>query len=396
MMDDGATCTIRAHFGTLDDPRVERAKQHLLVDIITIALCAVICGADTWVEVEEVGHAKQTWLATFLGLPHGIPSHDTFGRVCAALDAAPCATCFRGWVAAIATRTGTTGQVSATRTGTTGQVSALDGTTVRCSHDRGAGKGALHMVSAWACANHLVLAQMPVTEKSNEITALPVLLRMLARKGCIVTIDALGGQMGCQTEVAQTIRAGEGDDVLALKKNQGRLHRDVEALFTEARATPDTGLIQDTHRDVNGDHGRIEIRQAWVITDAATLCYLDPEGRWPDLQSGGMVQAERRVGTEVSRETHYYISSLAASARTLHDAVRRHWGSENKVHGVLDSAFRADESRARIGHGAHNMAVLRHIALNLLRHETTARCGITARRLKAGWDLPYLLKVLAG
>ncbi len=365
-MDDGATWTIMTHFETLDDPRVERAKQHLLLDIITIALCAVICGADTWVEVEEFGHAKQSWLATFLALPNGIPSHDTFGRVCAALDAAQFATCFRGWVAAIATRTGTTGQVI-----------ALDGKTVRRSHDRGAGKGALHMVSAWACAHHLVLAPVPVTEKSNEITALPVLLRLLALKGCIVTIDA----MGCQTEVAQTIRAGDGDDVLALKKNQGRLHRAVEALFTEALAAPDTGLIQDTHRDVTGDQGRIEIRHAWVITDAATLCYLDPEGR---------------VGAEVSRETRYYISSLAASARTLHEAVRSHWGIENKVHWVLDSAFREDESRARVGHSAHNMAVLRHSALNLLRHEKTARCGIKARRLKAGWDLPYLLKILAG
>ncbi len=202
--------------------------------------------------------------------------------------------------------------------------------------------------------------------------------------------------MGCQTEVAQTIRAGEGDYVLALKKNQGRLHSDVEALFMEALAAPDTGLIQDTHRDVNGDHGRIEIRHAWVITDAATLRYLDPEGRWPDLQSVGMVQAERRVGTEVSHETRYYISSLAASARTLQEAVRSHWGIENTVQWMLDIAVREDESRARIGHSAHNMAVLRHIALNLLRHETTARCGIKARRLKAGWDLPYLLKVLAG
>ena len=380
-MDDGATGTIMSLFVGLEDARVERAKQQLLLDIITIALCAVICGADTWVEVEEVGHAKQSWLATFLAWPNGIPSHDTFGRVCAALDAAQFATCFRGWVTAIAARTGTTGQVI-----------ALDGKTVRRSHDRGAGKGALHMVSAWACANQLVLAQAPVTETSNEITALPVLLRLLALKGCIVTIDA----MGCQTEVAQTIRAGDGDYVLALKKNQGRLHGAVEALFTEALAAPDTGLIQDTHRDVTGDHGRIEIRQAWVITDAATRRYLAPDERWPDLHSVGMVHPERRVGGEVSREMRYYISILTASARTLNDAVRSHWGIENKVHWVLDIAFREDESRARSGHSAHNMAVLRHSALNLLHHDKTARCGIKARRLKAGWDLSYLLTVLAG
>ncbi len=380
-MDAGATWTIMTHFEALDDPRVERAKHHSLRDIVTIALCGVICGADGWVEVEEFGHAKQAWLATFLALPHGIPSHDTFGRVFAALDGAPFAACFRGWVAAIAERTA-------------GQVIAVDGKALRRSHDRGAGKGALHMVSAWACTNRLVLAQLPVTEKSNEITALPALLRMLALEGCIVTIDA----MGCQTEVARTIRDEDGDYVLALKKNQGRLYSDVESLFAEALATGFAHLAPDTHdahRTVDGDHGRIEIRHAWVITDAATLHYLDPDGRWADLSSVGMVQAERRVGTEVSRETRYDISSLAASARTLNDAVRSHWGIENKVHWVLDLAFREDESRARTGESARNLAVLRHIALNLLRKEKTARCGIKARRLKAGWDHRYLLKVLA-
>jgi len=384
-MDGGATCTIMTHFEALDDPRVERAKRHDLLDIVTIALCAVMGGADGWVEVEEFGRAKQAWLATFLALPHGIPSHDTFGRVCAALDGAQCAACFREWVAAIAARTA-------------GQVSAVDGKTLRRSHDRGAGKGALHLVSAWACTNRLVLAHLPVTEKSNEITALPALLRMLALEGCIVTIDAMGGQ----TEVAPTIRDEEGDDVRALKKNQGRLYGDGAALCAEARTTDVAHLApatHDTHRtgdgDGDGDHGRIEIRQAWVITDAATRRYLDPEGRWATLRSVGMVQAERRVGTEVSRETRYYISSLAASARTLHDAVRSHGGSENTVHWVLDLAFREDESRARTGESARNLAVLRHRALNLLQRETTARCGIKARRLKAGWDHQYLLKVLA-
>jgi predicted transposase YbfD/YdcC len=377
-MDAGATCTTMTHFEALDDPRVERAKRHDLLDIVTIALCTVICGADGWVEIEEFGTAKQTWLATFLVLPNGIPSHDTFGRVFAALDGAQFAACVRGWVAAIAERTA-------------GQVIAVDGKALRRSHDRGVGKGPLHLVSAWVCTNRLVLAQLPVTEKSNEITALPALLRMLALEGCIVTIDA----MGCQTEVAQTIRDEDGAYVLALKKNQGRLHRDVEALFTEALAAPETGLVHDTHRAVDGDHGRIEIRQAWVITDAATLRYLDLDGRWADLSSVGMVQAERRVGTEVSRETRYYLSSLAPSARTLNDAVRSHWGIENTVHWVLDLAFREDESRVRTGESAHNLAVLRHIALNLLRKEKTARCGIKARRLKAGWDHQYLLKVLA-
>jgi len=310
-------------------------------------------------------------------VPRGSPSHDTCGRVFAVLDPDRFAACFRSWVAGVHAATGAPG--------TAAEVIALDGKEARRAHDRGAGKGALHMVSAWACTNRLVLAQLPVTEKSNEITALPALLRMLALEGCIVTIDA----MGCQTEVAQTIRDEDGDYVLALKKNQGRLYGDVESLFAEALTTGFAHLApatHDAHRTVDGDHGRIEIRQAWVITDAATLRYLDPDGRWADLRSVGMVQAERRVGTEVSRETRYYISSLATSARTL---------NENKVHWVLDLAFREDESRARTGESARNLAVLRHIALNLLRKEKTARCGIKARRLKAGWDHQYLLKVLA-
>jgi len=381
-MATGATCTIMTHFAVLEDPRVERAKRHSLLDIVTIAVCAVICGADSWVEVEAFGQAKQAWCATFLALPNGIPAHDTFGRVFAALDGDQFAACFRGWVAAIAERTA-------------GQVVAVDGKALRRSHDRGvgrgAGKGALHRVSAWACTNRLVLAQLPVTEKSNEITALPALLRMRALEGCIVTIDALG----CQTEVARTIRDEGGDYVLALKGTQGRVQGDVEALCTEALATPGGGLAHETHRAVDGGHGRSEIRQAWVIDDPATLRYLDPDGRWPDLHCVGMVQAERRVGTEVSRETRSYISSLAASARTLNNAVRSHGGIENKVHWVLDLAFREDQSCARTGESARNMAVLRHRALNLLRRESTARCGIKARRLKAGWDHQYLLNVLA-
>jgi len=304
-MDAGAPCTLMTHFEVLDDPRVERAKRHALLDIVTIALCAVICGADGWVEIEECGQAKQDWCATFLALPNGIPSHDRFGRVCAALDGAQVAACFRGWVPAC-------GRVAAIVERTAGQVSAVDGKALRRSHDRGAGKGALHMVSAWACTNRLVLAHLPVSQTSNEITALPALLRMRALEGCIVMIDALG----CQTEVARTIRGEGGDDVLALEGNQGRLQGDGEALVAEAFAAPGGGLAHDTHRAVDGGHGRSEIRQAWVITDPATLRYLDPEGRWPDLCSVGMVQAERRVGTEVSHETRSSISSLAASART--------------------------------------------------------------------------------
>ncbi len=374
--------SLQTHFATLDDPRVERTKRHRLLDILTIALCAVICGADTWVEVEEFGKAKEAWFATFLELEQGIPSHDTFGRVFARLDPERFGQCFLSWVRAI--------QSVAPLPPGQQEVIALDGKTVRRSHDRRAGRGAIHMVSAWATGQRLVLAQTQVDEKSNEITALPVLLRQLALAGCIVTIDA----MGCQTAIARQIVEQGGDYVLALKGNQGTLAADVEVMFTEGRATGFAEIVHDCHTTTEKDHGRLEIRRHWTITDPEYMAYLNPQGHWRGLQGVGMVEEERRVGTQVSTEARYYILSQPLTARAFGAAVRSHWGIENRVHWILDIAFREDESRLRTDHSSANMAILRHMALNLLTQEHTAKVGTKAKRLKAGWELAYLLTVL--
>jgi predicted transposase YbfD/YdcC len=373
------TTSILAHFHDLDDPRVSPATRHQLLDIVAIAVCAVLCGADTWVEVEAFGRAKEPWLRTFLALPHGIPSHDTFGRVFAALDPDQFEAGFRSWVAAVVELTA-------------GSVVAVDGKTLRRSHDRPQGKEALVLVSAWAEANRLLLGQVAVAPGSNEIPAIPTLLEQLALAGSIVTVDAIG----CQTAIAAQVVAQEADYVLALKENQETLHEAVAFLFAAGQADGFAGLRHDYQRRVEKNHGRIEVRQVWTVDDPAIIAYLDPDGAWPQLRSVAMVVAERRIGEERSHETRYYLTSLPGDAATVGAAVRGHWGIENRLHWVLDIAFREDESRVRQGHADQNLAVLRRLALMLLRQETTAKMGTKAKRLKAGWDHAYLLKILAG
>ncbi len=373
--------SISAHFGALPDPRVERTKAHLLLDILTIGLCAILCGGEGWTDMATFGRAREAWLRGFLALPHGIPSHDTFGRVFAALDPLAFEAAFAGWVRAVAPRTAT-------------RLLALDGKTLRRSHDRAKGKAALHLVSAWADASGLVLGQVAVADKANEIVAIPQLLALLDVRGCTVTIDA----MGCQTAIAAQIVAQGGDYVLALKGNHPTLHDDVRAICAEARATGGAGLAPQhysTAKAVGKAHGRLETRRAWVITDPEVLAFLDPGGAWAGLRGIGLIATERRAGEKREVEQRHYLLSAPLDAATFAGVVRRHWGIENRVHWVLDVTFNEDASRIRAGHAAQNLAVLRRLALNLLRLDRTRTGSVAAKRFLAALDQPYLSTLLA-
>lgn len=369
--------SITEHFAGLEDPRAEHLNDHTLLDIITIAICAVICGAEGWTDVELFGNERLAWLRQFLKLEHGIPSHDTFGRVFARLDPVPFEQCFLSWVGAVF-------QV------TEGQVVAIDGKTVRRSHDRGCGQAAIHLVSAWATANHLVLGQLKVADKSNEITAIPELLHLLELNGCIVTIDA----MGCQTDIAEQIVDQGADYVLAVKENQLHLLEDM-GLFFDLAQQNDFATVEHTyHRTVNAGHGRVETRECWAIAGQESLSFLRGATNWSGLRTIAMVRSRRQLGQESSEETRYYISSLPNDARRILHAVRSHWGIENSLHWVLDVAMGEDNSRIRKDHAAENMSLLRRMALNLLKQEKTLKRGIQGKRLKAALTPDYLLKVL--
>jgi predicted transposase YbfD/YdcC len=369
--------SITHHFASLTDPRVDRTKEHKLLDILAIAICAIICGADSWTDIALFGQRKQEWLRTFLELPHGIPSHDTFGRVFAALDPTHFETCFLHWIQAISDLL-------------PGQVVAIDGKQLRRSHDWRAGRGAIHMVSAWASANQLVLGQVKVDDKSNEITAIPELLQALALEGCIVTIDA----MGCQKEIAAAIVDKRADYVLTLKQNQGNLYSDVALLFADLEQNGQRDYLWDSAETLEKDHGRIDLRQCWTIGGAAVRA-LPAVADWKGLRSVMKVRDERRLPDKTEVEVRYYISSLSGEAEQFLWAKRTHWSIENALHWVLDIAFREDESRVRKDHSPQNFAILRHIALNLLKQDTSIKQGIKAKRLAAGWDQDYLLQVLS-
>jgi predicted transposase YbfD/YdcC len=371
-----ASLSIVAQFAELEDPRIERQKRHRLDHILVIAICGVICGADNWVAIERFGKAKRAWFERMLDLPNGIPSHDTFGKVFAALDPAGFAECFRRWVE---------GLVRLSEQ----EVVALDGKQLRRSVDRAAEKSAIHLVSAWASENRLVLGQVKVDEKSNEITAIPKRLEQLSLKGCIVTIDA----MGCQKAIAARIIEAQADYVLSLKGNQGALHEDVKLFLDTAAATDFQGIAHGHHDSVDGDHGRIEQRRVWSTEAIEWRRARHPE--WVGLRSIAMVEAERTVNGQTSRERRYYISSLPGeNANRIAHAIRTHWSVENTLHWRLDVSFDEDQSRVRVGHAAENLSTLRRIALNLLEREKTAKVGMKTKRLNAGWDERYLLKVL--
>jgi len=367
-MDKGSS--ISDFFSDLTEPR-DSNKRHKLIDIITIALCAVICGADTWEDIEEFGDTKKEWFERFLELPHGIPGHDTFARVFASMNPKEFQQAFLRWVEAVQT--------------VTKRIVAIDGKTLRRSHEKN--KSPLHLVSAWALENKMVLGQVKTREKSNEITAIPELLSVLELGGCIVTIDA----MGCQKEIVKTIIDKGADYVLGLKGNQGTLHDDVKLYFEDCLAS---GFKEyDYHETIDGDHGRIETRRYWTTSD---IDWLPDRALWKNLSSIVMVQRERYVNGTTSMETSYYVTSLKSNAEYIARAVRGHWGIENSLHWVLDIAFREDESRIRKDNAPANFAIIRHMALNLLRKETSLGRSIKTKRLKAGWDTDYLTRILRG
>ncbi|MCC6458680.1 MAG: ISAs1 family transposase [Caldilineaceae bacterium] len=368
---------IAGHFAELGDPRQRQNREHKFIDILIITICAAICGADDWVAVEQFGAAKRSWFETILELPSGIPSHDTFWRVFRHLDPERFQACFMNWMASIQSLTA-------------GEIIAVDGKQLRRSQDAAAGKAAIHMVSAWASANRLVLGQRKVDDKSNEITAIPQLLAALDLRGCIVTIDA----MGCQTEIAATILDREADYLLALKENHGRLYEDVVLLFDDLEASGFTAYAHDVAKTVDGDHGRIEVREAWTIADPKLIMALRTADKWPQLAALVKVRAQRYLKDKPSVDTRYFIASFPGTAAQLLEGVRTHWAIENSLHWVLDIAFREDECRLRKDNGAQNFAVLRHIALSLLQQDDSLKVGVKNKRLRAGWDQNYLLAIL--
>jgi predicted transposase YbfD/YdcC len=369
--------TLLSHFASLEDPRVEYLVEHLLTDIVAITICAVVCGADTWVDIEAYGHSKAEWLKTFLALPNGIPTHDTIRRLFARLEPSQLQRCFISWVNSIA-------QLTA------GEVVSIDGKTVRQSYDKSKGKGAIHMVSAWASENRLVLGQVKVDDKSNEITAIPKLLEVLDVKNCLVTIDA----MGAQKEIAAFIIEKGADYVLSLKGNQGNLHEDVEQLFNWARQTSFKDIPHEAYQSLEKNHGRTEIRRYWLL---GSVEHLIDASQWRGLKRVGLVESERRIkGQPTTIDQRYFLVSLDGDVERFAYAVRGHWGIENQLHWSLDVVFHEDDSRIRTGHSPENMTLIRKIALNLLSQESSTRVGKKAKRLKAGWDNDYLIKVLAG
>jgi len=362
------------HFISLEDPRVERTKRHELMDIIVIAVSAVICGAEGWTEVADFGRIRKPWFESFLALPNGIPSHDTFGRVFSRLDPEQFQRCFVSWISALH------------RT-TAGQVIAIDGKTLRGTLEKSAGKAAIHLVSAWASDNNLMLGQVKVDGHSNEITAIPKLLDLLDLKGNIVTIDA----MGTQQPIAQKIREHNADYLLALKANQKTLHGDAKAFFDRCEQHDFRNVDHSFHQSIEKDHGRIETRRCWAIAPVGRI--RDWE-HWPDLRSFVLVEAQREIAGKITCERRYYISSLPPEAKELLAIVRRHWSIENSFHWILDVAMHEDDCRIRKDHSAENFALLRRLALGLLKNETTMKRGIKAKQKIAAWDQDYLLKVL--
>jgi predicted transposase YbfD/YdcC len=369
--------SIRECFAEVTDCRREHLRLHNLWDIIAITICAVCAGADSWVEVAKYGTHKLEFLQTFLELPHGIPSHDTFGRVFALLQPSALQAGFLQWVRAIAAVT-------------FGRFVAIDGKTARRSFDKADGKGPLHMVSAWASENRLLLGQQACDRKSNEITAIPELLKNLEISGAIVTTDA----MGCQKTIAAAIQQADADYVLQVKDNHPTLHEAIRQTFRQALNNNFAGREYQCQLTEDKGHGRVETRIYHIMPVPEELREQHPA--WDGLRSIGMVFSERQEGhKKPSMETRYFISSLPAKVKTFARAVRNHWGIETSLHWVLDVSFREDDSRLRKGYGPENLGLIRRLAVSLFHNEPTCKAGVGCKRKCAGWDDDYLLKVLS-
>ncbi len=364
------------HFATLEDPRIERKKLHGLVDLMVLSVCAIVSGAEGWQGIVEFGHEKLEWLRRFVPLKNGVPSHDCIAYVFARIPPEDFRSCFMAWVEGV-------------REKSDGEVIAVDGKTSRGSKDRKQGKSPLHLVSAWACANRLVLGQEATAEKSNEITAIPNLLELLDLKGCIVTIDA----MGCQTAIARQIVDQKGDYVLGLKDNQPLLHEAVADYFTTARSDSFKSIKHDYVEDIDKGHGRLEIRRHWICEDLSTLPH--PE-RWEGLRSIGMVERECITAGKTSLEQRYFINSIAADGKRFAHAVRAHWGVENCLHWRLDVVMREDDSRIRMGNAPAILAMARHLSLNLFEKFTAKKLSLKQKRFKAALSDDFRAEVVFG
>ena len=371
------------HLSQVQDPRIDRCRDHDLIDILVIAICTLLCRGEGFNDMEDFGKAKQEWFKTFLNLRHGIPSHDTFNRVFAALDPKQFLDCFLRWTQGL-------------RQAVSEEIVALDGKALRRALNKD--QSIKYVVSAWAESNGLVLGQLKVADKSNEITAVPQLLRVLELSGCIVTIDA----MGCQKKIAREIIEADADYVLALKGNQETVHEEVksflDATLQERQAARPVGARLSeaaatlvSTETVEKDHGRVETRRYF---QSDQLDWFADLSKWEGLRSVGMVESIREWEDKKTVERRYYLSSLSLGIDTFARAVRGHWGVENKVHWVMDVCFGEDQSRARAGYAAENLATLRRLALNLLRKEKTKKRGIRGKQLNAGWDHAYLLRLL--
>jgi predicted transposase YbfD/YdcC len=360
--------SLHDYFSRLPDPRIYRNKKHLLIDVVVLSIIAVICGAESWNSIELFGNSKKEFLKKILKLPNGIPSHDTINRVFSLINPDKFDQLFAQWVQSLIEKK------------IPGEVIAIDGKTMRGSKDSFHEKSPIHLVSAWANSNQLVLGQVRTSEKSNEITAIPELLNILDIEGCIITIDA----MGTQKKIAEAIIDKKAHYILALKGNQGYLKEDVRNTFL--RQQPDS--IDDT---VEKGHGRIETRKCEVINK---LDFLDEKQQWADLSSLARVTATREINGKQTTEERLYISSVVSDAKSFNLFIRQHWGIENSLHWTLDVTFREDDQRKRNGHAANNFALVEKIALNLLKSEGSKNISIKNKRLVAAWDNQFLLKIL--